>query len=54
MGQMMILFGLLVQIVFFGLFIVASIIFHRRMLKTSLHQRARPFPGSNTSEFCTL
>ncbi|KAL2786277.1 RTA1 like protein-domain-containing protein [Aspergillus keveii] len=38
MGQAMILGGLLVQIIFFGLFIVTSIIFHRRMLKTPLHQ----------------
>ncbi|KAL2840614.1 RTA1 like protein-domain-containing protein [Aspergillus pseudodeflectus] len=38
MGQNMILGGLFVQILFFGLFIVVSIIFHRRMLSTPLHR----------------
>ncbi|KAL3490680.1 RTA1 like protein-domain-containing protein [Aspergillus germanicus] len=44
MGQAMILGGLLVQIIFFGLFIVTSIIFHRRMLKTPLHQMGTSIP----------
>ncbi|KAJ0413780.1 RTA1 like protein-domain-containing protein [Aspergillus carlsbadensis] len=44
MGQSVILCGLLVQIIFFGLFIVTSIIFHRRMLKTPLHQMGTPIP----------
>ena len=33
----MIVVGLFVQIVFFGFFIVISLVFHRRMLKTPLH-----------------
>jgi hypothetical protein len=44
MGQAMILGGLLVQIIFFGLFIITSIIFHRRMLKTPLHQMGTSIP----------
>ncbi|KAL3443335.1 RTA1 like protein-domain-containing protein [Aspergillus insuetus] len=44
MGQAMILSGLLVQIIFFGLFIMTSIIFHRRMLKTPLHQMGTSIP----------
>ena len=34
----MIIVGLFVQIVFFGFFIVVSIVFHRRMLATPMHQ----------------
>lgn len=38
LGENMIIVGLFVQIVFFGLFIVVSIVFHRRMLATPMHQ----------------
>ncbi|CAG7983161.1 unnamed protein product [Penicillium olsonii] len=37
LGNNMIVVGLFVQIVFFGFFIVISLVFHRRMLKTPLH-----------------
>ncbi|KAH8433946.1 RTA1 domain-containing protein [Aspergillus melleus] len=38
LGEHMIIVGLFVQIVFFGFFIVVSIVFHRRMLATPMHQ----------------
>ncbi|KAL4813002.1 RTA1 like protein-domain-containing protein [Aspergillus spinulosporus] len=38
MGEKMILGGLFVQILFFSIFIVVSIIFHRRMLSTPMHR----------------
>ncbi|KAJ5776603.1 uncharacterized protein N7511_001614 [Penicillium nucicola] len=37
LGNNMIVVGLFVQIVFFGFFIVVSLVFHRRMLKTPMH-----------------
>ncbi|KAJ5335912.1 hypothetical protein MYU51_020259 [Penicillium brevicompactum] len=37
LGNNMIVVGLLVQIIFFGFFILVSLVFHRRMLKTPLH-----------------
>lgn len=37
LGNNMIVVGLFVQILFFGFFIVVSLVFHRRMLKTPLH-----------------
>ncbi|RAL16300.1 RTA1 domain-containing protein [Aspergillus homomorphus CBS 101889] len=37
LGEHMILGGLFVQILFFGIFMIVSVIFHRRMLKTPLH-----------------
>ncbi|KAL4910531.1 hypothetical protein BDW74DRAFT_172002 [Aspergillus multicolor] len=44
MGEKMILGGLFVQILFFGIFIVVSIIFHRRMLSTPLHRLGTDIP----------
>ncbi|KAL5365335.1 RTA1 like protein-domain-containing protein [Aspergillus floccosus] len=38
MGEHMIIAGLFVQIVFFGFFIVVSVVFHQRMLATPMHQ----------------
>ncbi|KAE8140234.1 putative RTA1 domain protein [Aspergillus pseudotamarii] len=37
MGENMIIGGLFIQIIFFGFFIVVSIVFHRRMLSTPMH-----------------
>lgn len=37
LGNNMIVAGLFVQIIFFGFFVVVSLIFHLRMLKTPLH-----------------
>ncbi|KAJ5327677.1 hypothetical protein N7452_008067 [Penicillium brevicompactum] len=37
LGNNMIVVGLFVQIIFFGFFILVSLVFHRRMLKTPLH-----------------
>ncbi|KAL5334111.1 RTA1 like protein-domain-containing protein [Aspergillus crustosus] len=44
MGEKMILGGLFVQILFFSIFIVVSIIFHRRMLSTPLHRVGTDIP----------
>ncbi|KAL4772873.1 RTA1 like protein-domain-containing protein [Aspergillus nidulans var. acristatus] len=44
MGENMILGGLFVQILFFSIFIVVSIIFHRRMLSTPLHRMGIDVP----------
>ncbi|RDW57852.1 RTA1 domain-containing protein [Aspergillus mulundensis] len=44
MGEKMILGGLFVQILFFGIFIVVSIIFHRRMLATPMHRLGTDVP----------
>ncbi|KAF7591052.1 hypothetical protein BBP40_002012 [Aspergillus hancockii] len=38
LGEHMIIAGLFIQIVFFGFFIVVSVVFHRRMLATPMHQ----------------
>ncbi|KAL4877390.1 RTA1 like protein-domain-containing protein [Aspergillus karnatakaensis] len=46
MGEKMILGGLFVQILFFGVFIVVSIIFHRRMLSTPMHHSGTSIPWS--------
>lgn len=37
LGNNMIVVGLFVQILFFGFFIVVSVVFHRRMLATPMH-----------------
>ncbi|GIK00890.1 hypothetical protein Aspvir_004919 [Aspergillus viridinutans] len=37
MGEYMIIGGLFVQILFFGFFMIVSVIFHRRMLATPMH-----------------
>lgn len=37
LGNNMIVVGLFVQILFFGFFVVVSVIFHRRMLATPMH-----------------
>ncbi|KAJ5183319.1 RTA1 domain protein [Penicillium capsulatum] len=37
MGENMIIGGFIVQLLFFGFFIVVSVVFHRRMLSTPLH-----------------
>ena len=37
LGNNMIVAGLFVQILFFGFFIVVSVVFHRRMLATPMH-----------------
>jgi high-affinity Fe2+/Pb2+ permease len=37
MGENMIIAGLFVQILFFGFFMIVSVIFHRRMLATPMH-----------------
>ncbi|KAM0110790.1 hypothetical protein ACP6JB_003577 [Aspergillus fumigatus] len=37
MGEHMIIAGLFVQILFFGFFMLVSVIFHRRMLATPIH-----------------
>ncbi|KAL2822416.1 RTA1 like protein-domain-containing protein [Aspergillus granulosus] len=44
MGEHMILGGLFVQILFFSIFIVVSIIFHRRMLSTPMHRVGTDIP----------
>jgi RTA1 like protein. len=45
LGENMIIAGLFVQVVFFGFFIIVSIVFHRRMLATPAHAvRATPIP----------
>ncbi|KAL4758240.1 RTA1 domain-containing protein [Aspergillus foveolatus] len=44
MGENMILGGLFVQIFFFSIFIVVSIIFHRRMLSTPMHRMGIDVP----------
>ncbi|KAL3478487.1 RTA1 like protein-domain-containing protein [Aspergillus californicus] len=44
MGEKMILGGLFVQIFFFGVFVIVAMIFHRRMLKTPLHQIGTTVP----------
>ncbi|KAL2819068.1 RTA1 like protein-domain-containing protein [Aspergillus cavernicola] len=46
LGQKVILGGLFVQILFFGVFIIVSIIFHRRMLKTPMHHMGTSIPWS--------
>lgn len=38
LGEHMIIVGLFVQILFFGFFIIVSVVFHRRMLATPMHQ----------------
>lgn len=37
LGENIIVGGLIVQVVFFGFFVIVSIIFHRRMLATPMH-----------------
>lgn len=37
LGQNMIIGGLVIQLLFFGFFIIVSVVFHRRMLSTPLH-----------------
>lgn len=37
LGQHMIVVGLVVQLIFFGFFMVVSVVFHRRMLATPMH-----------------
>ncbi|KAL4995948.1 RTA1 like protein-domain-containing protein [Aspergillus recurvatus] len=44
MGEKMILGGLFVQILFFSIFIVVSVIFHRRMLSTPVHRMGTDVP----------
>ncbi|KAL4928055.1 RTA1 domain-containing protein [Aspergillus undulatus] len=46
MGEKMILGGLFVQILFFGVFMVVSMIFHRRMLSTPMHHMGINLPWS--------
>lgn len=46
MGEKMILGGLFVQILFFSIFIIVSIIFHRRMLSTPLNYIGTELPWS--------
>ncbi len=46
MGEKMILGGLFVQILFFSIFIIISIIFHRRMLSTPLNYIGTGLPWS--------
>lgn len=38
LGEHMIIVGLFVQILFFRFFIIVSVVFHRRMLATPMHQ----------------
>ncbi|KAE8152069.1 putative RTA1 domain protein [Aspergillus avenaceus] len=38
LGNHLIIVGLFIQIAFFGFFVVVSIVFHRRMLATPMHQ----------------
>lgn len=45
LGEHMIIAGLFVQVIFFGFFIIVSIVFHRRMLATPAHAvRATQIP----------
>lgn len=37
LGENMVVAGLVVQLLFFGFFIIVSVVFHRRMLSTPLH-----------------
>ncbi|KAL4953572.1 RTA1 like protein-domain-containing protein [Aspergillus filifer] len=46
MGEKMILGGLFVQILFFGIFIIVSILFHRRMLRTPMYHAGIDLPWS--------
>lgn len=40
LGENMVIGGLVVQLLFFGFFIVVAVVFHRRMLSTPLHVMA--------------
>ncbi|KAL4793105.1 RTA1 like protein-domain-containing protein [Aspergillus venezuelensis] len=46
LGEKMILGGLFIQILFFGIFIIVSILFHRRMLQTPMYHAGIDLPWS--------